>query len=62
VGARFEKIYAEVNEGERRVLDVLTSSLDTLAVVLRDIEGGINGEQPDGAGFSAARSRPHEAP
>ncbi len=62
VGARFEKIYAEVNEGERRVLDVLTSSLDTLAVVLRDIEGGINGERPDGAGSSTARPRPHEAP
>jgi hypothetical protein len=62
VGARFEKIYAEVNEGERRVLDVLTSSLDTLAVALREIEGGINGEQPDGAGFSATRPRPHEAP
>lgn len=62
VGARFEKIYAEVNEGERRVLDVLTSSLDTLAVALREIEGGINGERPDGAEFSAARPRPHEAP
>lgn len=61
VGARFEKIYAEVNEGERRVLDVLTSSLDTLAVALRDIEGGINGERTDGAG-PAPRPRPHEAP
>jgi hypothetical protein len=61
VGARFEKIYAEVNEGERRVLDVLTSSLDTLAVALREIEGGIN-ERPDGDGFSASRPQPHEAP
>lgn len=62
VGARFEKIYAEVNESERRVLDVLTSSLDTLAVALRDIEGGLHGEQPAGAEGSATRSPPREAP
>jgi hypothetical protein len=55
LGARFEKIYAEVNEGERRVLDVLTSSLGALAVALREIEGGINGERPEGAAPSAAR-------
>jgi hypothetical protein len=49
MGAGFEKIYAEVNDGERRVLDVLTSSLGALAVALRDIEGGINGDRPDEA-------------
>jgi hypothetical protein len=48
VGARFEKIYAEVNDGERRVLDVLTSSLDTLAVALRELEAGVTAERrPD---------------
>lgn len=61
VGARIEKIYAEINEGERRVLDVLTTSLDTLAVALRDIEGGINSERAGGAESSAA-ARPHETP
>lgn len=61
VGARFEKIYAEVNESERRVLDVLTSSLDTLAVALRDIESGLHGES-DGARSTATHSPPHEAP
>jgi hypothetical protein len=51
LGARIEKIYAGVNERERRVLDVLTTSLDTLAAAMRDIEGGLHAERDgDGAG------------
>ena len=66
LGGRIEKIYAEVNESERSVLDVLTTSLGTLAAALREIEGGLNGEQPRGAGSrsaepSAARPRQDEA-
>jgi len=61
LGARLEKIYAEVNGGERRVLDVLTSSLDTLAVALREIEGGISGDRPEGGAASTARPGPDEA-
>ena len=66
LGGRIEKIYAEVNESERSVLDVLTTSLGTLAAALRDIEGGLNGEQTRGAGPrsaepSAARPRQDEA-
>lgn len=66
LGGRIEKIYAEVNESERNVLDVLTTSLGTLAAALRDIEGGLNGEQTRGAGSrsaepSAARPRQDEA-
>ncbi len=62
LGARIDKIYSEVNERERRVLDVLTSSLDTLAVAIRDIEGGINGERTHGqAEEPATDRRPDEA-
>ena len=66
LGGRIEKIYAEVNESERTVLDVLTTSLGTLAAALREIEGGLNGEQPRGAGSrsaepAAARPRQDEA-
>lgn len=66
LGGRIEKIYAEVNESERSVLDVLTTSLGTLAAALRDIEGGLNGEPPHGAGPrsaepTAARPRQDEA-
>lgn len=66
LGGRIEKIYAEVNESERSVLDVLTTSLGTLAAALREIEGGLNGEQTRGAGSrsaepSAARPRQDEA-
>ena len=71
LGARIDKIYSGVNESERQVLDVLTSSLDTLAVVIRDIEGGISGaERTQGAGSGsspgsaeqpAAGRRPGEA-
>ncbi|WP_421994961.1 hypothetical protein [Reyranella sp.] len=66
LGGRIEKIYAEVNENERNVLDVLTSSLGTLAAALRDIEGGLAGEQargagPRGAGPAAAPPRQDEA-
>ena len=66
LGGRIEKIYAEVNESERSVLDVLTTSLGTLAAALREIEGGLNGEQTRGAGPrsaepSAARPRQDEA-
>ena len=66
LGGRIEKIYAEVNESERNVLDVLTTSLGTLAAALRDIEGGLNGEPTSGAGPrsaepSAARPRQDEA-
>ncbi len=62
IGARIDKIYSEVNERERRVLDVLTSSLDTLAVAIRDIEGGINGERTHGhAEEPASGRRPDEA-
>jgi hypothetical protein len=66
LGDRIEKIYAEVNESERNVLDVLTTSLGTLAAALRDIEGGLNGEPTSGAGPrsaepSAARPRQDEA-
>ena len=49
IGARIDKIYSDVNERERRVLDVLTASLDTVAAAIRDIEGGINGERTNGA-------------
>src|SRR5262245_2948162 len=66
LGGRIEKIYAEVNGSERNVLDALTNSLGTLAAALRDIEGGLNGEQTRGAGPrsaepSAARPRQDEA-
>jgi hypothetical protein len=66
LGGRIETIYAEVNESERNVLDVLTTSLGTLAAALRDIEGGLNGEPTSGAGArsaepSAARPRQDEA-
>jgi len=66
LGDRIEKIYAEVNERERGVLDVLTASLGTLAAALRDIEGGLNSERTHGAGPrsaepSAARPRQDEA-
>jgi hypothetical protein len=66
LGGRIEKIYAEVNESERNVLDVLTTSLGTLAAALRDIEVGLNGEPTRGAGPrsaepSAARPRQDEA-
>ena len=66
LGGRIEKIYAEVNESERSVLDVLTTSLGTLAAALREIEVGLNGEQTRGAGSrsaepSAARPRQDEA-
>ncbi len=66
LGGRIEKIYAEVNESERSVLDVLTTSLGTLAAALREIEGGLNGEQTRGAGSrsaepSAASPRQDEA-
>ena len=54
LGGRIEKIYAEVNENERNVLDVLTSSLGTLAAALRDIEGGLAGEQTRAAGSRGA--------
>ena len=54
LGGRIEKIYAEVNESERSVLDVLTTSLGTLAAALREIEGGLNGEQTRGAGSRSA--------
>ena len=60
LGARVDKIYAEVNEGERRVLDVLTATLETLVVTLRDIEGGIKGEPGDGAGASGAAAPPDD--
>lgn len=50
LGGRIEKIYAEVNGSERNVLDALTNSLGTLAAALREIEGGLNGEHPSGAG------------
>ena len=60
LGARVEKIYADVNEGERRVLDVLTASLGTLAVTLREIEGGINGARTAGSEASAAPAPPDE--
>jgi hypothetical protein len=55
LGDRVSKIYAGVNERERQVIDVLTASLDMIAVALRDMEGGINGEPP------APGSRPDEA-
>jgi hypothetical protein len=55
LGARIEKIYADVNGRERRVLDVLTSSLDTLAVALREIDGGLNGEPTARPGPAADR-------
>ena len=58
LGARVERIYAEVNEGERRVLDMLTASLGTLAMTLREIDGDINGERPEGAAPSAAATPP----
>jgi hypothetical protein len=66
LGGRIEKIYAEVNESERSVLDVLTTSLGTLAAALREIEGGLNSERTRGAGPrnaepSAARPRQDEA-
>ena len=66
LGGRIEKIYAEVSESERSVLDVLTTSLGTLAAALREIEGGLNGEQTRGAGSrsaepSAASPRQDEA-
>ncbi|MPZ24768.1 MAG: hypothetical protein GEU28_14860 [Dehalococcoidia bacterium] len=66
LGDRIEKIYAEVNESERSVLDVLTTSLGTLAAALREIEGGLNSERTRGAGPrgaepSAARPRQDEA-
>ena len=66
LGGRIEKIYAKVNESERSVLDVLTTSLGTLAAALREIDGGLNGEQTRGAGSrsaepSAARPRQDEA-
>jgi hypothetical protein len=66
LGDRIEKIYAEVNERERSVLDVLTASLGTLAAALREIEGGLNSERTHGAGPrsaepSAARPRQDEA-
>jgi len=66
LGGRIEKIYAEVSESERSVLDVLTTSLGTLAAALREIEVGLNGEQTHGAGSrsaepSAARPRQDEA-
>lgn len=56
LGERVSKMYAGVNERERHVLDVLTASLDMLAVTLRDLEGGINGEPNPAPG-----SRPDEA-
>jgi hypothetical protein len=66
LGGRIEKIYAEVNESERSVLDLLTTSLGTLAAALREIEGGLSSEQTRGAGSrsaepSAARPRQDEA-
>jgi hypothetical protein len=48
LGSRIEKIYGEVNERERRVLDVLTTSLDTLSLALRDIEGGLGRDPGEG--------------
>ena len=66
LGGRIEKIYAEVNESERSVLDLLTTSLGTLAAALREIDGGLNSERTRGAGPrdaepSAARPRQDEA-
>jgi hypothetical protein len=55
LGERVSKIYAGVNERERQVLDVLTASLDMIAVALRDMEAGVNGEDP------APGSRPDQA-
>ena len=45
LGERVTKIYAGVNERERQVIDVLTASLDMIAVALRDMEAGVSGEQ-----------------
>jgi hypothetical protein len=57
LGERVSKMYAGVNERERHVLDVLTTSLDTIAAALRDIEGGINGEQGRAQGSRADEAR-----
>jgi len=62
LGARVEKIYAEVNDGERRVLDALTASLGTLAVTLREIEGGINGAAAQSGGSTSASAPPDKTP
>ncbi|HEY2662137.1 MAG TPA: hypothetical protein VGI79_20625 [Caulobacteraceae bacterium] len=67
LGGQIEKIYSGVNERERDILDLLASSLGNLAVVLRDLDEGINGNTGDGPAADAAspeatRQQSGEAP
>jgi len=46
LGGQIEKIYNSVNEREKGILDLLASSLGSLAVAVRDMENGLN-DAPD---------------
>jgi hypothetical protein len=43
LGAQIDKIYNGVNEREKNILDVLASSLGSLAVAIRGLDEGLNG-------------------
>lgn len=64
LGAQIEKIYNGVNEREKNILDVLASSLGSLAVAIRELDEGLNmgADQgaADGPNAGAAR-QPGEA-
>jgi hypothetical protein len=49
LGGQIEKIYNSVNEREKGILDLLASSLGSLAVAVRDMENGLN-DAPDAPG------------
>ena len=60
LGTRINKMYREINERERNILDVMLASLDELAGVIRSVDADLgtapqNGAQPSGPADSSAQ-------
>ena len=67
LGAQIEKMYSTVSEREKNILDVMASSLNTLAVAIRELDDGLNAGKdaaPASGKASADAGRPpgREAP
>ena len=61
LGAQIEKMYSTVNEREKNILDVMASSLNTLAVAIRELDDGLNAGKdatPDTGKASADAGQP----
>lgn len=45
LGTRINKMYREINERERNILDIMLASLDELAGVIRNVDADLNAAQ-----------------